>query len=90
MYWSSEGWLKHTREVHKESKPVPGDYGKEKIAPHQDILKVSMMAYRIALQEEQAGLAAAPSLPAMDYDIEPEHTMEYQTEDSDVQIVGSD
>ena len=90
IYWSSEGWLKHTREVHKESKPVPVDYGKEKVAPRQDILKESMSAYGIALQEEQAGLAAAPSLPARDYDIEPEHTMEYQTEDSDVQIVGSD
>ena len=90
IYWSSEGWLKHTREVHKESKPVPVDYGKKKVAPHQDILKESMAAYGIALQEEQAGLAAAPSLPARDYDIEPEHTMEYQTEDSDVQIVGSD
>ena len=90
IYWSSEGWLKHMREVHKESKPVPVDYGKEKVAPCQDILKESMAAYGIALQEEQAGLAAAPSLPATDYDVEPEHTMEYQTEDSDVQIVGSD
>ena len=66
------------------------DYGKEKVAPRQDILKESMAAYGIALQEEQAGLAAAPSLPVTDYDVEPEHTMEYQTEDSDVQIVGSD
>ena len=90
IYWSSEGWLKHTGEVHKDSKPVPVDYGKEKEAPRQDILKESMSAYRIALQEEQAGLAAAPSLPTTDYDVEPEHTMEYQTEDSDVQIFGSD
>ena len=69
---------------------MPVDYGKEKVAPRQDILKESLAAYGIALQQEQAGLAAAPSLPARDYDIEPEHTMEYQTEDSDVQIVGSD
>ena len=46
-----------------------------------------MAAYDIALQEEQAGLAAAPTLPAADYDVEPEHTMEYQTtEYSDVYI----
>ena len=88
MYWSSEGWLKHTREVHKDSKPVPVDYGKEKVAPHPDILKESMAAYNIALEEEKASLAAAPTLPSTDYDIEPEHTMEYQTtEDSDVQII---
>ena len=75
----------------KTPKPLPADYGKEKVAPHQDILKESMAAYNIAFQEEQAGLAAAPTLPATDYDVEPEHTMEYQTtEDSDVQIVGSD
>ena len=30
IYWSSEGRLKHTREAHKESKPVPVNYGKEK------------------------------------------------------------
>ena len=90
IYWSSEGWLKHMREVHKELKPVPVDYGKKKVAPRQDILKESMSAYGIALQEEQAGLAAAPSLPVRDYSVKPEHTMEYQTKDSDVQIVGSD
>ena len=94
IYWSSEGWLKHTREVHKESKPVPADYGKERAAPRQDILKESMAAYGIALQEERAGLEAAPSLPATDYDLEPEHTMDYQTEeteeDSDIQVVGSE
>ena len=94
IYWSSEGWLKHTREVHKESKPVPADYGKERAAPRQDILKESMAAYGIALQEERAGLAAAPSLPATDYDLEPEHTMDYQTEeteeDPDIQVVRSE
>ena len=92
IYWSSEGWLKHTRDVHKESKPVPANYGKEKAAPHQDVLKESMAVYGIALQEEQAGLAAAPSLPATDYDLEPEHMMDYQTEEdsSDVQVVGSE
>ena len=91
IYWSSKGWLKHTREVHKNSKPLPADYGKEKVAPHQDILKESMAAYNIAFQEEQAGLAAAPTLPTADCNVESEHTMEYQTtEDSDVQVVGSD
>ena len=94
IYWSSEGWLKHTREVHKESKPVLADYSKERAAPRQDILKESMAAYGIALQEERAGLEAAPSLPARDYDLEPEHTMDYQTEeteeDSDIQVVGSE
>ena len=94
IYWSSEGWLKHTHEVYKESKPVPANYGKERVAPHQDILKESMAAYGIALQEERAGLEAAPSLPATDYDLEPEHTMDYQTEemeeDSDIQVVGSE
>ena len=70
---------------------MPADYRKEKVAPRQDILKESMAAYNIALQEEQAGLAAAPTLPATDYDVEPEHTIKYQsTEDSDVQIVRSD
>ena len=94
IYWSSEGWLKHTREVHKESKPEPANYGKERAAPRQDILKESMAAYGIALQEERAGLVTAPSLPAMDYDLEPEHTMDYQTEeteeDPDIQVVGSE
>ena len=92
IYWSSEGWLKHTRDVHKESKPVLADYGKERAAPCQDILKESMAAYGIALQEERAGLAMAPSLPATDYDLEPEHTMDYQMEEdsSDVQVVGSE
>ena len=94
IYWSSEGWLKHTQEVHKESKPVPADYGKERAAPRQDILKESMAAYGIALQEERAGLVTAPSLPATDYDLEPEHTMDYQTEeteeDPDIQVVGSE
>ena len=75
----------------KESKPVPADYGKERAAPR---LKESMAAYGIALQEEWAGLAAAPSLPATDYDLEPEHTMDYQTEeteeDPDIQVVGSE
>ena len=70
------------------------DYGKERAAPRQDILKESMAAYGIALQEERAGLADAPSLPAMDHDLEPEHTMDYQMEeteeDSDIQVVGSE
>ena len=78
IYWSSEGWLKHTREAHKDLKPVPADYGKERSVPQQDILKESMAAYNIALIEEKAGLAAAPSLPSVDYDVEPEHTMEFQ------------
>ena len=92
IYWSSEGWLKHTRDVHKDSKPVPANYGKEKVVPRQDVLTESMAAYGIALQEERAGLAAAPSLPATNYELEPEHTMDYQTEEdsSDVQVVGSD
>ena len=92
IYWSSEGWLKHTRDVHKESKPVPADYRKEKVAPRQEVLKESMAAYGVALQKEQAGLAAAPSLATTDYDLEPEHMMDYQTEDdsSDVQMVGSE
>ena len=79
--------MKHTREVHKDFNPVPVDYGK-KVAPLPDILKDSMEAHNITLEEEKAGLAAAPTLPATDYGIEPEHTMEYQTtEDSDVQVV---
>ena len=60
----------------------------------RDILKESMAAYGIALQEERAGLVTAPSLPATDYDLEPEHTMDYQTEeteeDPDIQVVGSE
>ena len=53
-----------------------------------------MAAYGIALPEERAGLVTAPSLPATDYDLEPEHTMDYQTEeteeDPDIQVVGSE
>ena len=91
IYWSSKGWLKHMRDVHKDSKLVPANYGKEKVAPRQDILEESMAAYGVTLQEEQAGLAAAP-LPTGDYDVEPEHTMDYETEEdsSDIQVVGSD
>ena len=46
--WGSEGWLKHTREVHKNTPPVPATYGQERPPSPQDIIKEAMDAYKIA------------------------------------------
>ena len=62
-YWGSEGWLKHTRTLHKGLPPVPLDYGKEKPPKPEDILKECAEAYDIAAEEEKAGLEASASLP---------------------------
>ena len=82
LYWGSEGWLKHTRDVHKGLAPVPADYGNEKPSVPQDIIKEAALAYDIATEEEIKGATAAKSLPREDFDVEPEHSMEYITEDS--------
>ena len=88
IYWSSEGWLKHTREVHKDSKPVPVDYGKEKVAPLSQYSKGEHGSLQHRSRRGKGWFGSSPHSSSTDYDIEPEHTMEYQTtEDSDVQIV---
>ena len=88
LYWGSEGWLKHTRDVHKGLAPVPADYGREQPAVPRDLIKEAALAHDIATEEEIRGATAVGTLHAEDFDIEPEHRMETVTEESsDAQVI---
>ena len=82
LYWGSEGWLRHTRDVHKGLAPVPPEFGKEQPSVPRDLIAEAALAHDLATTEEIKGAVAAQSLPREDYDIEPQHSMEYITEDS--------
>ena len=44
LYWGSEGWLKHARDVHKGLAPVPADYGKEQPSVPRDLIQEAALA----------------------------------------------
>ena len=48
----------------------------------RDLIVEAALAHDIATAEEIKGAVAAQSLPREDYNIEPQHSMEYITEDS--------
>ena len=85
LYWGSEGWLKHTREVHKNTPPVPATYGQERPPSPQDIVKEAMDTYEIATQEENEALKGAHKHPLPDFSIEPKFKEVEVTEESEVQ-----
>ena len=82
LFWGSEGWLKHTKSLHKGQPPVPLDYGQEQPPRTEDILKESAEAYNIAAEEERTGLEASASLPdSGNYSAEPDYRVEMETEE---------
>ena len=85
LYWGLEGWLKHTREVHKNTPPVPDTYGHERPPSPQDIVKEAMDTYEIATQEENEALKGAGKHPLPDFSIEPKFKEVEVTEESEVQ-----
>ena len=85
LYWGSEGWLKHTREVCKNTPPVPSTYGQEHPASPQDIVNEAMDAYNIAMEEENKALKGVGKQPHPDNSIEPEFKEVEVTEESEAQ-----
>ena len=80
-----EGWLKHTREVHKNTPPVPSTYGQECPASPKDIVQEAMEAYDVTTQEEWEALKGAAKQPLTDFAIKPDFKEVEATEESEVQ-----
>ena len=68
--------------MHKGLAPVPADYGSKKPSVPCDLIKEAALAYDIATEDEIKGATTACSVPKEDFNVEPEHSMEYITEDS--------
>ena len=88
LFWGSEGWHHHCKNVHSSYPPVPAGYNTLEEPPKdQDILGDAVAAYEIADAEEaQAVKDIVNLLKSGSYDVEPDFVA-MDTESLDCQVV---
>ena len=91
LFWGSEGWLRHCKNVHPSLPQVPAGYNTTEETPKdQDILGQAIEAYKIASAEEaKAVKEMANLLDTGKYDVETDF-IAMDTELSDCQVVEDD
>ena len=88
LFWGSEGWHRHCKNVHPSYPPVPAGYNTIEEPPkEQDILGEAVVAYEIESAEEAKAVKEMANLPeAGDYDVEHDFVA-MDTKSSDCQVV---